>query len=233
VAECLNSLERKDATEINEELFKKFTAFTKEIEKCPSEGCEYVYVEEKCPWKAKTLACPNCLGPLAAPRPPIFQSTLASFFLLMSSKCPKCDIPIEKISGCPHMTCPCGHHFCWHCYKDHPSGTLKRLYPLHSLAECIFIVLSKGVLIGLAALSLLVAAEGNWVLRYGVGVMAVMLGVLLRVLLLDGSLLFLVMFWMMRNRRSFHLRPSFNCKFIIWYLLPFLAVSAVVLHLVG
>ncbi|XP_071115799.1 uncharacterized protein [Haliotis cracherodii] len=29
--------------------------------------------------------------------------------------CPKCSRFIEKISGCPNMTCPCGAKFCWRC----------------------------------------------------------------------------------------------------------------------
>jgi len=32
--------------------------------------------------------------------------------------CPKCSKPIEKNGGCNHMSCPCGHHFCWVCSGD-------------------------------------------------------------------------------------------------------------------
>src|SRR5690348_2365825 len=32
--------------------------------------------------------------------------------------CPKCNKPIEKNGGCNHMSCPCGHHFCWVCSGD-------------------------------------------------------------------------------------------------------------------
>ena len=32
--------------------------------------------------------------------------------------CPKCSAPIEKISGCQHMTCSqCKSHICWQCLK--------------------------------------------------------------------------------------------------------------------
>jgi hypothetical protein len=32
--------------------------------------------------------------------------------------CPTCTTPIEKDSGCNHMTCPkCKKHFCWTCKK--------------------------------------------------------------------------------------------------------------------
>lgn len=37
-----------------------------------------------------------------------------------SKKCPKCQSPIEKISGCDHMTCRrCFHQFCWQCLADY------------------------------------------------------------------------------------------------------------------
>ena len=31
--------------------------------------------------------------------------------------CPKCGILVEKISGCNHIECPCGQHFCHVCGK--------------------------------------------------------------------------------------------------------------------
>ncbi|CAG8445851.1 3629_t:CDS:2 [Acaulospora morrowiae] len=30
-----------------------------------------------------------------------------------TKQCPKCASPIEKNEGCDHMTCYCGHEFCW------------------------------------------------------------------------------------------------------------------------
>ena len=126
---------------------------------------------------------------------------MASFYLLMANKCPKCDIPIEKISGCPHMTCPCGHHFCWYCYKDHPSGTLKRLYHLHSNPECAFIFISKIVLFMICATSLLIVFYGNWVLKYLFSILVSIFSVIFRAAILDGAILIQIMFFMMRKRR--------------------------------
>lgn len=33
-------------------------------------------------------------------------------------KCPRCHQPMEKNGGCQHMSCRCGHHFCWECLGD-------------------------------------------------------------------------------------------------------------------
>lgn len=35
-----------------------------------------------------------------------------------TKNCPKCSKSIEKNGGCNHMSCPCGHHFCWICLGD-------------------------------------------------------------------------------------------------------------------
>ncbi|OIT28843.1 putative e3 ubiquitin-protein ligase ari9, partial [Nicotiana attenuata] len=36
-------------------------------------------------------------------------------------KCPKCKIYVEKLDGCLHITCRCGHEFCYGCGLDHSS----------------------------------------------------------------------------------------------------------------
>ena len=41
-----------------------------------------------------------------------------NWILVHTKLCPKCKTPIEKNHGCMHMTCRCGHHFCWICMAD-------------------------------------------------------------------------------------------------------------------
>ncbi|CAO2142676.1 unnamed protein product [Urochloa humidicola] len=51
------------------------------------------------------------------------DSETANWVLANTKLCPKCHRAIEKNQGCNHMRCPdpCGHHFCWLCFK--PAGT--------------------------------------------------------------------------------------------------------------
>nr|XP_043616241.1 probable E3 ubiquitin-protein ligase ARI8 [Erigeron canadensis] len=37
------------------------------------------------------------------------------WILAYTKPCPNCKKSIEKNEGCMHMTCKCGHHFCWLC----------------------------------------------------------------------------------------------------------------------
>mmetsp|Transcript_19579 Transcript_19579/g.45591 ORF Transcript_19579/g.45591 Transcript_19579/m.45591 type:complete len:120 (+) Transcript_19579:497-856(+) len=41
-------------------------------------------------------------------------------------RCPRCNHGVEKVSGCDHMTCCCGHEFCWKCL-----ATYKGLMGIH------------------------------------------------------------------------------------------------------
>lgn len=160
--------------------------------------------------------------PLTPNKSLTLKSLMASFYLLMANKCPKCDIPIQKISGCPHMTCPCGHHFCWYCYKDHPSGTLKRVYQLHSIPQCAFIFISKIVLFLICLVNLMVTFNGNWMLRYLFGILGTVFSVILRAAILDGFILLQVLFIMMQKRRTF---PRINKKTKIKYVVAFILIN--------
>ena len=37
-------------------------------------------------------------------------------------RCPACQAPIQKNGGCNHMSCPCGHEFCWLCMGEYRAG---------------------------------------------------------------------------------------------------------------
>ena len=36
---------------------------------------------------------------------------------IVTQQCPMCKMAIDKNGGCIHMTCKCGHSFCWICMK--------------------------------------------------------------------------------------------------------------------
>jgi len=41
--------------------------------------------------------------------------TTKDWFLENTKDCPNCKVPIQTNKGCNHMTCRCGHEFCWLC----------------------------------------------------------------------------------------------------------------------
>ncbi|KAG8933605.1 hypothetical protein FRC02_011527 [Tulasnella sp. 418] len=41
-------------------------------------------------------------------------------------RCPRCKMIVERSSGCAHMSCRCGHHFCYRCGSDYMGGTCQR-----------------------------------------------------------------------------------------------------------
>lgn len=46
---------------------------------------------------------------------------------IISSKfCPGCGVLTQKISGCHHITCPCGQHWCYACGEAHSVWTIYR-----------------------------------------------------------------------------------------------------------
>lgn len=46
------------------------------------------------------------------------SSESANWILVNTKRCPKCEKRIDKNGGCNHMSCPCGHQFCWICMKN-------------------------------------------------------------------------------------------------------------------
>ena len=99
------------------------------------------------------------------------------------------------------MTCPCGHHFCWYCYKDHPSGVAKRVYTVHNVRECVFIFLSKIVLFLICLCSLLITFNGNSTIKWCLGMLGTLFSVIVRALILDLVILLQVIVAMMNKKR--------------------------------
>lgn len=40
------------------------------------------------------------------------SETANNRYLSDTTRCPKCNMSIDKIKGCDHMTCKCSHQFC-------------------------------------------------------------------------------------------------------------------------
>jgi ariadne-1 len=52
----------------------------------------------------------------------VSDALTANWVLANAKHCPKCGKPIEKSTGCNHMTCRCGYHFCWICLGQAGAG---------------------------------------------------------------------------------------------------------------
>ncbi|KAJ4318652.1 hypothetical protein N0V84_006740 [Fusarium piperis] len=105
---------------------------------CPTPDCGYIYRATK---SAGTHTCSNCLQRTCSScHEPHVEMTCAEYKDIKSGgyaafeklkkevgikDCPKCETPLEKISGCNHVTCAgCKAHMCWVCMMTFPSGEL-------------------------------------------------------------------------------------------------------------
>ncbi|EGZ76366.1 hypothetical protein NEUTE2DRAFT_49270 [Neurospora tetrasperma FGSC 2509] len=109
------------------------------LQNCPTTDCDYVYVVPEPNDNLVTaphITCPHCLvdictrcqkGHAARGMTCLeFQDHLAhgehSMALAKAEQgiqdCPKCTIPLVKVQGCNHVTCPvCHTHLCWLCLE--------------------------------------------------------------------------------------------------------------------
>jgi hypothetical protein len=105
---------------------------------CPTPDCGYIYRTTK---SAGTHTCSNCLQRTCSLcHEPHVEMTCAEYKDIKSGgyaafeklkkevgikDCPECKTPLEKISGCNHITCVgCKAHICWVCMMTFPSGEL-------------------------------------------------------------------------------------------------------------
>ncbi|KAH3759847.1 IBR domain protein [Pelomyxa schiedti] len=105
---------------------------------CPSPDCGYVFVYEEgdpidftCP-KCNKRYCLSCKvemhdGKTCAQYQEWAKANLKDTFTefvkgAKYKQCPNCKCWIELAKGCNHMTCKCGHEFCFSCGKSYPCG---------------------------------------------------------------------------------------------------------------
>ena len=90
------------------------------LRECPNEKCKLGVIPASP--KQKTGICRECLKEycLSCMLPVHAGKCASTGASLLRQKfnfkeCPKCKRIIERIAGCPHITCPCGKQFCYNC----------------------------------------------------------------------------------------------------------------------
>ncbi|KAL6883837.1 hypothetical protein HDV57DRAFT_429598 [Trichoderma longibrachiatum] len=132
--------EHLSSSTLEDVLERSFASYIKrnpnEFRYCPTPDCGYIYRVSS---EARTQNCSNCLRPTcsACHEPHVGMSCAdhrdiksggyQAFTKLKKElgikDCPRCRTPLEKISGCNHMTCiACEAHICWVCLMTFPEG---------------------------------------------------------------------------------------------------------------
>lgn len=123
--------------DIYREYLSSFVQFCPSLYWCPNPvGCTGIIHVEVPPLQGQGVTCevchhPYCLRCSGDPHRPATCDDMRSwrrycsaeganiaFILVRTKRCPKCHRDIEKNGGCNHMTCKCGHQFCWVCGYD-------------------------------------------------------------------------------------------------------------------
>ncbi|KAI9852993.1 MAG: hypothetical protein M1838_002772 [Thelocarpon superellum] len=110
-----------------------------ELQYCPTPDCPQIY---RVSTDGLVFTCPSCLTPVCTTcqvashdgstcqeyKDLSSEGTLAFQKWMKENEvkaCPKCNTPIEKRSGCNHMTCRgCQTHFCWVCVRPFDKGAI-------------------------------------------------------------------------------------------------------------
>jgi ariadne-1 len=80
--------------------------------KCCGDAHQPISCEDLTKWKLKSISDT--------------EGTIEDWLLVNTKRCPGCQKYIQKNQGCMHMTCKCGHQFCWlclGCWTQHGSDT--------------------------------------------------------------------------------------------------------------
>ena len=177
---------------------------------------------EKC-FFGSDVSCPMCYTSLSHSSGLSLRPLISFIYMtFLTNNCPKCEIPIDRISGCYHMTCTCGHEFCWYCLKDYVYNKNSK-YENHNSKDCLLMLASKIFMILLCALSLTLVISGtegfsrlsSWILFLLIGLM--------KVLMIDGAMAFQAIF-IARNYR--------NRSFLKKRLASFIAMDIIMFSLI-
>ncbi|CCW62669.1 unnamed protein product [Phytomonas sp. EM1] len=145
-AQCLREMfstqeESPLCSRIEQHLLSNYVDTSPRLSWCPNEkGCEGIIYTPKALSSRESVECNVCglrfcFHCKKMPHSPAFCDQVqqwtqkldkgahtAGFVLTHTKGCPNCNVRIEKSHGCNHMTCKCGHEFCWMCmgrWSDH------------------------------------------------------------------------------------------------------------------
>lgn len=123
--------------DIHREYLSSFVQSCPSLYWCPNPvGCTGILHVEVPPLQGQGITCDvckqaYCLRCASAPHRPATCENMRkwrvycsseganiAFILVKTKQCTKCHRDIEKNGGCNHMTCRCGHQFCWVCGED-------------------------------------------------------------------------------------------------------------------
>ncbi|VYS54139.1 unnamed protein product [Arabidopsis thaliana] len=128
--------EKKDKDKYYRYFLRSYVEDGKKMKWCPSPGCEYAVefgvngsssydVSCLCSYKFCWNCCEDAHSPVDCETVSKWllknkdESENMNWILAKTKPCPKCKRPIEKNTGCNHMSCsaPCRHYFCWACLQ--------------------------------------------------------------------------------------------------------------------
>ncbi|CAG9578452.1 conserved hypothetical protein [Leishmania major strain Friedlin] len=144
-SKCDDEAQNEASKNILEQIHRKY--LTSFVETCPTlhwcpnpQGCAAVIYAPVPPLQGQGVRCllcnrSYCLRCSYEPHRPATCENIRqwksycskeganlAYILSRTKQCPECKKTIEKSGGCNHMTCKCGHEFCWVClgpWKQH------------------------------------------------------------------------------------------------------------------